>query len=67
MSWFGFAEKILEQAKQGPYPLKVKSIKSISSNDFKSAAKRPKYSAMSNSLLFDNFPFLSKHSNPGKF
>lgn len=47
MSWHGFAQKILEQAKKGTSELKVKSIQPISSNEFKTVAKRPLNSQLS--------------------
>ena len=41
MSWYGFAQRILEQAKKGTSEPKVKSVQPISSSEFKTVAKRP--------------------------
>ena len=51
MSWYEFAQKILEQAKKGAYELKVKSIQPISSNEFKTVAKKPLNSRLSCSKI----------------
>lgn len=46
-SWYGFAQMILEQSKKGSSDLKVKLIQPVSSNEFKTAAKRPINSQLS--------------------
>lgn len=51
MSWYGFTQKILEQAKQGGFELKVKSVKPVSSNQFKTVAKKPINSQLSCSKI----------------
>jgi dTDP-4-dehydrorhamnose reductase len=66
MSWYGFAQKILEQAKKSASELKVKSIQSISSSEFETVAKRPINSQLSYSRIFDTFELkeCSKNSSP---
>jgi dTDP-4-dehydrorhamnose reductase len=51
MSWYGFSQKILEQAKKGPSQMKVKSIQLASSDEFKTVAKRPINSQLSCSKI----------------
>jgi len=55
MSWYGFAQKILEQAKKGVSQLKVKSIQPVTSNEFKTVAKRPINSQLSCSKICQAF------------
>lgn len=55
MSWYGFAQKILEQSERRASELKVKSILPISSRDFKTVAKRPLNSQLSCSKICQVF------------
>ena len=50
-SWHGFAEAIFAEARERGFEVKVKSVKKIRTEDWPSAARRPKYSVLSNSKL----------------
>ena len=55
MSWYKFAKKLFEDAKQTSSNLKVNSIRPISSNELKTNTKRPKNSVFSLRLVGKNF------------
>lgn len=42
LSWYGFALNILRQVKEGPFEVKVKSIRPIAADQYGSVADRPK-------------------------
>lgn len=50
-SWHGFAEAIFAEARERGFEVKVKTVKKIRTEDWPSAAKRPKYSVLSNRKL----------------
>ena len=50
-SWHGFAEAIFARARQRRMPLKVREVHPIRTEDWPSAAKRPRYSVLSNRRL----------------
>lgn len=52
MSWYGFAMKILEQAKISSSELKVKSIDPIASHEFNVMTRRPAQSRLNCSKIF---------------
>lgn len=45
-SWFQFAKEIHRQAKELHFPLKVKTVEPISSDEYPTIAKRPAYSSL---------------------
>ena len=55
-------QKILDQAQRNSYKQKVKSIKPISSEQFKTIAKRPKYSVCS-AKINETFKLTDKNFN----
>ncbi len=56
-SWYDFAINIFQQAKQLNYPLKIKEVLPISTEEYPTPAKRPHYSVLNTRKLSDNFNF----------
>ncbi len=56
-TWHGFAEAIFEEGRRRGLPLKVKNVRAIGSAEYLSAAKRPKYSVLSNERLGQELGF----------
>jgi dTDP-4-dehydrorhamnose reductase len=58
-SWHGFAEKIIETAKQYS-PVTTTHIKPLTTGDYSSKAKRPAFSALDCSLIQEKFGITTK-------
>lgn len=61
ISWYDFAVTIFEEAKQLDYPLKVKEIIPITTNEYPTPAKRPAYSVLSNKKISSKLGYYSPY------
>jgi len=65
ISWYGYANFVLEFARNAGIPLKVAAINKVSSNAFPSAAKRPLNSRLNTTKLQNTFDLYLPHWQTG--